>query len=91
MANPVASLIDFELSEHELRSVCVSGPGLRNFPLSNTEIRVLDPEYWNPTAIEVAKLGAQRFAASGGTTAELLEPNYIRASAAEEKRQQAKS
>ena len=63
----------------------VSGPGLSSYAVSCPNVCVVDAELWQPTATEVAALGNRVFAASGGTTAALLQPNYIRASAAEEK------
>jgi len=70
--------------------VWVTGPGLKNFPLSveRPECWVVDESVWSPTAAEVAALGRVGFEAGTATTADQLEPNYIRASAAEEKRRQ---
>ena len=70
--------------------VWVTGPGLKNFPLSvaRPECSVVDESIWSPTAAEVAALGRVGFEAGTATTADQLEPNYIRASAAEEKRRQ---
>ena len=70
--------------------VLVSGPGLRNYPLGDEFIagvsyQIASPEAWNPTAIEVARLGQLGLEAGLAQNAFTLEPNYIRASAAEEK------
>jgi tRNA threonylcarbamoyladenosine biosynthesis protein TsaB len=69
--------------------VLVSGPGLKNYPLVSEKIdgihyEILPPDLWNPTAAEVARLGQVGFHAGLARNAFTLEPNYIRASAAEE-------
>lgn len=70
--------------------ILVSGPGLKNYPLLSELIdgvfyQSLPPNVWNPTAAEVARLGLSGFEAGHAKDAFTLEPNYIRASAAEEK------
>ena len=74
----------------ESASVWVSGPGLRNFPLvgdfmKGVYYQTVSSEAWNPTAIEVARLGQLGLESGFARNAFTLEPNYIRASAAEEK------
>ncbi len=73
-----------------ISEVLVSGPGLKNYPLANetsdgVAFRTAPPEIWNPTATEVARLGQLGLEAGLALDALTLEPNYIRASAAEEK------
>ena len=68
----------------------VSGPGLKNYPLcgefvAGVSYKIASPEVWNPTAVEVARLGQLGLEAGRAQNAFTLEPNYIRASAAEEK------
>lgn len=71
-------------------TVFVSGPGLKQYPLANNfnggvHIESLPIEVWNPTATEVSHLGQIGFDVGLAKNAYTLEPNYIRASAAEEK------
>ncbi|MDX1926713.1 MAG: tRNA (adenosine(37)-N6)-threonylcarbamoyltransferase complex dimerization subunit type 1 TsaB [Pirellulaceae bacterium] len=71
-------------------SAFVSGPGLKNYPLSGEVLdgvlyQILPPEVWNPTATEVARLGRIGFEAGLACNAFTLEPSYLRVSAAEEK------
>ena len=68
----------------------VAGPGLKNYPLcgefvAGVSYKIASPEVWNPTAVEVARLGQLGLEAGRAQNAFTLEPNYIRASAAEEK------
>lgn len=77
-------------------SVLVSGPGLKNYPLSaevldGVRYQILPAEAWNPTATEVARLGQIGFEAGLACNAFTLEPSYLRASAAEEKAKSAKA
>lgn len=69
--------------------VSVSGPGLASYPLSGdfatVSYHTVSPDAWNPTAIEVARLGLVGLDAGLAQNAFTLAPNYIRASAAEEK------
>jgi tRNA A37 threonylcarbamoyladenosine modification protein TsaB len=70
--------------------VLVTGPGLKTFPLDSDFIDgvsylTVPHEVWNPTAAEVAQLGQISLEAGLARDAFTLEPNYIRASAAEEK------
>ena len=79
-------------SEVKSAQVLVSGPGLRNYPLPvellyGVYYQSLLPEVWNPTAVQVARLGQLGLEAGLTHNAFTLEPNYIRASAAEEKSQ----
>ena len=70
--------------------ILVSGPGLRNYPLigefmDGVYFQAVPIEVWNPTSAEVARLGQLGLEAGLAEDAFTLEPNYIRASAAEEK------
>ncbi len=70
--------------------ILVSGPGLKNYAIANDNVngiafQVVSPDVWNPTAVEVAHLGELGLASGRACDAFTLEPNYIRASAAEEK------
>ena len=56
----------------------------------NVRYEILPSEVWNPTAAEVARLGRIGFEAGLARNAFTLEPNYIRASAAEEKAKEIK-
>ncbi len=72
-------------------SALLTGPGLKTYPLptetaNRTEgYRTAPEELWSPTAREVAILGQVGFERGEGRDAMHLDPNYIRASAAEEK------
>jgi tRNA threonylcarbamoyladenosine biosynthesis protein TsaB len=77
---------------YELKAarILVSGPGLKNYPLVGqlehaVSYHTVSAEAWNPTAVEVARLGQLGLEAGLAKNAFTLEPNYIRASAAEEK------
>ena len=76
--------------------VLVSGPGLRNFSLfsdfmDGVSYQTISADVWNPTAVEVAQLGQVNLEGGLARDAFSLEPNYIRASAAEEKSRGIKS
>ena len=89
-SNPVASLGDGRLLFRSERPSWITGPGLRSYPVSSEqpECLLVDESLWDPTAAEVAALGLVGFESGRATSADKLEPNYIRASAAEEKRKQ---
>ena len=67
----------------------VAGPVRRNAPSSSLAgLRVLDPQYWSPTAAAVGRLAAHHFANGQRDDLWALVPRYYRRSAAEEKREQ---
>ncbi len=87
--DPLGSLgVVTESSRHV--SMWISGPGLSSVELPEPHTSVATPDLWQPTALEVGVLGNRAMAAGNSTSASLLQPNYIRASAAEEKRPQLK-
>ncbi len=94
-ADPLGSLGVANPAAHQAQvsnagKVWVTGPGLKNYPLASErfDCTVVAEAVWSPTAAEVAILGGVGFEAGRASMAERLEPNYIRASAAEEKRRQ---
>ena len=67
----------------------VSGPVLRNVPgESLTGVRVVDSQYWSPTATALGRVAAHRFASGDRNDLWALAPRYFRRSAAEEKWEQ---
>ncbi len=103
LSDPVGSL---GLLTERPTQVWISGPGLSSYTLPSgtlpseklpseklpdSHTSVLAPDVWQPTAREVGMLGNRGMAAGKATSSLLLQPNYIRASAAEEKRPQLKS
>ncbi len=70
--------------------ILIAGPGLSTYlpqPASSSEPFELAPQsIWEPQAAVVGRIGWQKFQHGDITTAEALAPNYIRASAAEEKK-----
>ncbi len=89
-ANPLGNFGIDRLAISKTASAWITGPGLKSYPpaFEQAEFSVVEEGLWNPTATEVASLGRIGLAAGKGSDAYHLEPNYIRASAAEEKRQQ---
>lgn len=79
---------DRKISTWQHLPVVITGPGLANYtpssplPPSHT---LADPSAWLPRAEEVAQLGWQAYQAGEAVSAAELTPNYVRASAAEEK------
>jgi tRNA threonylcarbamoyladenosine biosynthesis protein TsaB len=64
----------------------VAGPVLRSASRElPAAVRVLDPQYWSPTASAVGRLAARRFASGHRDDLWTLLPRYYRRSAAEEK------
>lgn len=64
----------------------VSGPGLDIYPpVKDAAVQVADPTVWHPKAADVAVLGWHAFQAGRAISPAQLLPNYVRASAAEEK------
>lgn len=64
----------------------VTGPGLENIAAEVTQrCRVLPPDYWQPHARWVGRLGLQLLQAGKLTSCWDLQPLYVRKSAAEEK------
>ncbi|MCA9132805.1 MAG: tRNA (adenosine(37)-N6)-threonylcarbamoyltransferase complex dimerization subunit type 1 TsaB [Planctomycetales bacterium] len=69
-------------------AVVVCGPGLRNYPPdAGSGVDIAAEELWAPTASDVARCGWSDYLGGGKTlvSAQELQPNYVRASAAEEK------
>lgn len=69
----------------------VSGPGAEKYPplceqSAGLAVRTAPPSIWEPSAEVVGILGWRDFRAGQGVSAQALEPNYVRSSAAEEKR-----
>lgn len=79
---------DRKISTWQDLPLVITGPGLANYtpssplPPSHT---LADPSAWLPRAEEVAQLGWQAYQAGEAVSAAELTPNYVRASAAEEK------
>jgi len=71
--------------------VWVSGSALGVVPVPSSTaniVRSADPQLWQPLAEHVGSLGWQLYRRGQCVTADALLPNYLRQSAAEEKRQQ---
>lgn len=69
----------------------ISGAALQVVPasaLSDVNVRIADAELWIPLAEHVGLLGWQGYHSGRSVTAAQLAPNYLRESAAEEKRRQ---
>ena len=74
-----------------LADVWVSGSALQVFPLQMmpaSPFRMTAAELWQPMATDVGFLGWQAYRRGGGVAAAELAANYLRESAAEEKRRQ---
>ena len=70
----------------KVTEVVIAGPGLELYqPEFQPHVRIADPALWQPRAVEVAQLGWRAHLAGKTVTAAELLPNYVRASAAEEK------
>lgn len=91
--DPLGSMVcrsDFDLGK--VAEVVVSGPGLEAYhPAPQPHLRLADPARWQPRAVDVAQLGWRAHLAGKTVTAAELLPNYIRASAAEEKARESKA
>ncbi len=75
-----------QISKEGLGEVLVCGPGLRTYaPLPLAAVTIAEESLWEPTASSVAQLGWHIYQAGGTVSAEKLQPNYVRASAAEER------
>lgn len=73
-------------SEHR---IIVAGPGLESYrPIEREGIEIAPTEDWLPRVETVAKLGMHAYRAGLAKDAVNLLPNYVRASAAEEKAKQ---
>ncbi|MEO8269522.1 MAG: tRNA (adenosine(37)-N6)-threonylcarbamoyltransferase complex dimerization subunit type 1 TsaB [Aureliella sp.] len=69
------------------RQIWVAGPGLRNYtPRNDCGVNLIDESQWDPIASWVGRLGWQHYLAGQAVSAEVLLPNYVRGSAAEETR-----
>jgi tRNA threonylcarbamoyladenosine biosynthesis protein TsaB len=67
-------------------TLMLAGPGLRTLTISGYwQAHRAPDELWNPTAIEVGELGWHGYKQGRSTDPDRLRPNYLRASAAEEK------
>lgn len=65
----------------------VLGPGVEVYPPSpHARVEVARAEWWQPRAAHVAAIGWEKFLAGQTTSALELLPNYLRASAAQERR-----
>lgn len=68
----------------------ISGPGLAGYtPSPSALLQVAPQELWQPLAEDVGRLGWQAYRQGQAVSAAELSPNYIRESAAEEKRRAA--
>ena len=80
----MASYPDFDAGR--VTGGVVSGPGLELYPPELAAgWRLADPADWHPRAIDVAELGWRTHLSGETVSAAELLPNYVRASAAEEK------
>lgn len=78
-----------ELSVDEL-TTWVAGPGLDTYrPKPASNLQVASAEFWYPDVSDVAAIGQTKFDKGETRAAAELLPNYIRASAAEEKAKKA--
>lgn len=67
--------------------VCVAGPGLSSYQPTGEAYSAAPPEIWEPTVEAIAAIGAEQAGLGKFVDATILKPNYLRKSAAEEKRQ----
>ncbi len=65
---------------------CVTGPALHVVQPANDRWTLANSELWQPMAEQVGRIGMREFMLGHTTSARELTANYIRASAAEEKR-----
>lgn len=67
------------------RPLYITGPGLRNIQFSEPwRVHQAPESAWHPTAVEVGQLGWDCLRCGNVSDADSLQPNYLRASAAEE-------
>lgn len=73
--------------EETVEDVWISGPGLSVYrPAASMPYHLAPEPLWQPLAEDVGTLGWQAYGQGKGVSAAELAPNYIRSSAAEEKR-----
>ena len=93
MAEPWESLAASAVTENDQDSIggglCIriAGTGLRNYlPSEAANCEVVSHELWEPRSIEVGQIGWEKFLRGEFSSATSLAANYIRHSAAEEKK-----
>ncbi len=68
-------------------SALVTGPGLETYAeVATAGVIVAPPDLWDPSAVSVGQLAYARYKSGQLDDARTLQPRYVRASAAEEKR-----
>lgn len=87
---PVESLGNDILGVLPQSRAVITGPGLEVYRPVHPRWRLADQEFWYPRAAQVGQIGWEQFELGLSVNARDCRPNYVRASAAEEKQAQEK-